>query len=349
MGLYKGGDLMLTPRKIEVFTAIVKEFINTAEPVGSKTLIDNYKLNYSSATIRNEMQDLERLGLLEKTHTSSGRVPSSKGYRFYVEHLMEAQPNTSVELAIKTIFSDRRIGIDEAIKKSSEILSHMTNLTSVVLGPSGMKELLKKVELIPLNERSAMAVFETESGHTENRIFNFEDDVSLSDIENCTSILNDRLVGTPLSEVIDKMESLRPILSARLVQYEMLFEAFAGAFVKFAQDEVYFTGETNMLYQPEFSNVDKMRQLLSMLEDSQMWRELSVGHEHVKLKKSKHSELHWIDDMAVISSTFDTNGVNKHQLMLVGSSRMDYGPIVSLIEYVSSMIEEVYGKGGNDE
>ena len=339
---------MLTPRKIEIFSAIVKEFINTAEPIGSKTLIEKYNINVSSATIRNEMSDLEKMGLLEKTHTSSGRVPSSKGYRFYVEHLMEETPNTAVEIAIQTIFSDRRMGIDEAIRQSSEILSHMTNLTSVVLGPSANHEVLHSVKLVPLNERSAMALFETESGHAESRIFNFDGDVSLSDIENCTQILNDRLKGTKLFEVIDKMDSIRPILSERLVQYEMLFEAFAGAFVKFAQDEVYFTGENNILYQPEFSNVDKMRQLLSMLEDSQMWRELSVGHEHVRLKKSDHSELHWIDDVAVIASTFTQSDESKHQLMLVGPSRMDYSSIISLVEYVSEMIEEVYGKGGND-
>ncbi len=340
---------MLTPRKIEIFKAIVKEFINTAEPIGSKTLIDKYNLSYSSATIRNEMQDLERIGLLEKTHTSSGRVPSSSGYRFYVEHLMETESNNSVELALDTIFSDRRIGIDEAIKRSSEILSHMTKLTSVVLGPSGMNEALKNVKLIPLNDRSAMAIFTTESDHSENRIFKFEDDVNLNDIENCTNILNDRLVGTPLSQVIDKMESIRPILSQRIVQYEVLFEAFVGAFLRFAQDEVYFSGQNNMMMQPEFANVEKMRELMSMLEDSQMWRELSVGHEHVKLKKSKHSELHWIDDMAVISSSFDTLNDTGHKLMLVGPSRMDYGSIVSLVEYVSELIEEVYGKGGSDE
>lgn len=340
---------MLTARRIEIFTAIVKEFINTAEPVGSKTLIEKYYLSYSSATIRNEMQELERMGLLEKTHTSSGRVPSSEGYRFYVEHIMEDESNSTVELALSSIFSDRRISIDEAIRQSSEILAHMTNLTSVVLGPNGMNQLLKSVQLIPLNDMSAMAVFVTDSGHAEHRIFNFDEKVDLNDIEKCTTILNDRLVGTPLSQVVDKMESIRPILSDRLVQYEVLFEAFVGAFVKFAQDEVYFTGQNNMLNQPEFANVEKMRQLMNMLENSQMWQELSVGHEHVQLKRGNASELHWIDDMAVISSSFNTSKDESHKLMVVGPSRMDYSRIVSLVEYVSELIKEVYGKVGEDE
>lgn len=340
---------MLTQRKVEVFKAIVQEFINTAEPVGSKTLIEKYNLNYSSATIRNEMHDLEEMGLLEKTHTSSGRIPSTKGYHFYVEHLMENVENQAVEHALAQIFSDRRLGIDEAIRQSSEILSQMTNLTSVVLGPGSHHDILKSIQLIPLSENSAMAVFVTESGHAEHRIFNFEDQINIKDIETCTKIFNDRLKGTKLSEVIDKMESIRPILSKRLDRYEQLFEAFVGAFLNFAQDEVYFSGEKNMLYHPEFANIEKLRQLMGMLENSQMWRELSQGHEHMSLRKSKHSELMWVDDMAVISSSFISDDDSEHKLMVVGPSRMEYGRVVSLIEYVSQLIETVYGKGGRDE
>ncbi|QIK70264.1 heat-inducible transcription repressor HrcA [Erysipelothrix sp. HDW6C] len=340
---------MLTPRKVEIFRAIVTEFINTAEPVGSNTLIEKFNLPYSSATIRNEMSDLEKEGLIEKTHTSSGRVPSTKGYRFYVEHLMEDEGNRSVENAIAQVFSDRRLDIDEAIRQSSDIISHMTNLTAVVLGPSAADQILKSVQLIPLNELSAMAVFVTESGHAENRIFNFESQVSVEDIEQCTVILNERLKGTKLGDIVEKMEGLRPILSVKLVQYEVLFEAFVGAFVKFAQSEVYLSGERNMLYQPEFSNIEKLRQLMGMLENSEMWREISINHENLRLTKGSHSELVWVDDMAVVSSKFQLTENSEHQLMVVGPNRMEYGRVVSLIDYVSEMVEKVYGKGGQDE
>lgn len=340
---------MLTPRKVEIFKAIVTEFINSAEPIGSNTLIDKFNLPYSSATIRNEMSDLEKMGLIEKTHTSSGRVPSTKGYRFYVEHLMEDQENASVEHAIAQVFSDRRLDIDEAIRQSSDIISHMTNLTAVVLGPSAEAEILKSVQLIPLNELSAMAVFVTETGHAENRIFNFEQRVSIEDIEQCTIILNERLKGSRLGDVVEKMESIRPLLAAKLHQYEVLFEAFVGAFVKFAQSEVYLSGEHNMLYQPEFSNIEKLRQLMAMLENSQMWQELSINHENIRLQKGTHSELMWVDDMAVVSSTLKLGDDSEHQLMVVGPNRMEYGRVVSLIDYVSELVNEVYGKGGPNE
>lgn len=340
---------MLTPRKIEIFTAIVKEFVNTAEPVGSKTLIEKYGLAYSSATIRNEMQDLEKLGLLEKTHTSSGRVPSTKGYRFFVEHLMEEESNQILESSIAQIFADRHLSIEEVIRQSCDILSQMTKLTSVVLGPSANDEVLKSVQLLPLNDFSAMAIFVTQSGHIEHRIFNFESQIYVVDLQACTSILNERLQGTLLSEIVEKMNSLRPILSKRISQYEVLFEAFVAAFMKFAQDEVYFSGQNNMLYQPEFANIDKLKQLTHMLENSQMWRELSSGHDHVRLKKGEHSELMWLDDMAIISGSFTVDEDQEHRLMVVGPSRMEYSRVVALIEYVTSMIERVYGKGIEDE
>lgn len=340
---------MLTPRKVEIFKAIVKEFINTAEPIGSKLLIEKYNMNYSSATIRNEMQDLEKLGLLEKTHTSSGRVPSSKGYRFYVEHFMEDEIHESVESAIAQIFSNRRLGVEEAIRQSVDILTQMTSLTSMVLGPASHTDQLKSIQLIPLNDTSAMAVFVTETGHAEHRMFDFKNSVSAEEMQSCTEILNDRLKGTPLSDVVDKMESLKPILDKQLVQYEIVFEAFVNAFMKFAQDEVYMSGRDNMLYQPEFASVEKLKQLTEMLENSHVWKEIASNRNSISLKKGEHSELVWLDDMAVVSSSFFLEDDEEHTLMVVGPSRMEYGRVVSLVEFVTTMIEDVYGKGGDNE
>lgn len=132
---------MLTERQIKIFKAIVDVFTKTAEPVGSKALMDVLDFSCSSATIRNEMAALEEIGLLEKTHTSSGRIPSSKGYRFYVEHLMEKQLDDSVKNSLQKVFSERHYSIEEIVKKSCDILSQMTSLTSVVLGPESRSQL----------------------------------------------------------------------------------------------------------------------------------------------------------------------------------------------------------------
>ncbi|MEG0469307.1 MAG: heat-inducible transcriptional repressor HrcA, partial [Longicatena sp.] len=168
---------MLTNRQTLIFKAIVDEFTRTAEPVGSKSLMDMLDFVCSSATIRNEMAALEELGLLEKTHTSSGRIPSSKGYRFYVEHLMEKQLDDTVKNSLTQIFSERHYSIEEIVKKSCDILSQMTSLTSIVLGPESRTQTLQHIQLFPLSERSAVAVFITDHGHTENKTFNFNTDV----------------------------------------------------------------------------------------------------------------------------------------------------------------------------
>lgn len=340
---------VLTPRKLSIFKAIVEEFISTAEPVGSKTLMEKYNIEYSSATIRNEMGELEELGLLEKTHTSSGRVPSSKGYRFYVEHLMSNGIDTQFETALSQVFFDRQRNIDDVIKLSCDILSQMTNLTSVVLGNEASDQKLREVRLVQLNERSSMAIFITDGGHIEHRIFNFSTDVSVEDLSSFTQILNERLIDTPLPELVEKLESIRPILASQLNHYEVLFESFVDAFVKFANENVYTSGERNMMYQPEFSTVEKLRDITNFLEDSSMWHDISRGKGDLKLKKSEHSELVWIDDLAIVSSSVRISEDDQRKLMVVGPSRMDYDRIVSMIEYVTKMIEQVYGKDNEDE
>ncbi len=340
---------MLSKRKVEIFKAIVEEFIQTAEPVGSKGLLEKYQMDYSSATTRNEMMELESMGLLEKTHTSSGRIPSTQGYRFYVEHLMEDRVDDRIEFAIAQVFSDRRLNIEEIIKRSCDILSQMSNLTSVVLGPDAIYQRLESIQLLPLHERSAVAIFVTSEGHTESRIFNFESDVSIEDIQACCGVLNQRLKGTPLNEVVEKMLIIKPILANTVVRYEMLFEAFINAFIRFASDNIYFSGLNNLMYQPEFADVEKLKQMLKMLENSQLWRTIGSGKGDVLLKKGEHSQLIWMDDMAVVSSKFSLGGKEEGQLMVVGPTRMEYDRVLSMLETIAIAIERIYGKGGIDE
>ncbi|MEA4873792.1 MAG: heat-inducible transcriptional repressor HrcA [Anaerorhabdus sp.] len=337
---------MLTQRRIDIFKAIVDEFIQSAEPVGSKTLMEKYELPYSSATIRNDMQFLEELGYLEKTHTSSGRIPSTQGYKFYCENLLEVKLDQKMEVAIKELFSDRQLNLDEAIKQSCNMLSQMTNLTSGVLGPDASMQRLEHIKIFPINERSAVCVFITDSGYTENRTFNFQDDVSLEDIEHCCSILNDRLRGTYIQDVVDKMQALRPILSENVKRHEILFQAFVKAFMKFASENIYFSGQNKLLYQPEFSDIEKLKQLMTMMENNTLWRQLGKQSQELIVKTQDGSELMWLDDVAVVTSKFRVSDNEEGQLMIVGPSRMDYDRVTSLLEYVSSTIEKIYGSGG---
>ena len=334
---------MLSERRLEIFKAIVYEFIRHAEPVGSKTLIEKYKWNYSSATVRNEMSALEEMGLLEKPHTSAGRIPSTKGYQFYTQYLMEeTDENEQLKHSLQLVFSDRSQTVEEALMHSVEILAEMTNLTSGMLGNEATSQCLADIKVVEIDETRALVIFETDGNHRESKVFVLEDQVSISDLERYVKILNDRLVATPLPQIVEKMESLRPILKKSIMRYESLFEAFSRAFIKFASDRMYFSGKNNLLNQPEFSDVDKLRELLNLLEGSSLWADINMGRGDLRLKTGEHSETIWIDELAVVTSEINVKGDSTHQLVVVGPSRMEYSKVVSLVEYIAQMIEEVY-------
>ena len=334
--------MLLTNRQIAIFKAIVDEFTKTAEPVGSKRLIDLLDFSCSSATIRNEMAALEEMGLLEKTHTSSGRIPSSKGYRFYVENLMEKQLDEGIKDSLQEVFRQRHFSMDEVVKKSCEILSQMTSLTSVVLGPESRYQTLQHVQLFPLTERSAVAVFITDHGHTENKTFHFQADASLEDIKTCCNILNDKLVGTPICNVVERMKEIEPLIASHVARHEVLFEAFVSAFMKFASEHVYCSGQSNMLYQPEFADIEKLKELMKMLEDSSLFRQIANHEGNVAIEIGGENNLIQMDNVAVVSSRFKMNDKEEGELMIVGPTRMQYNRVVALMEYMSKVLEDMY-------
>jgi len=334
---------LLSQRQVEILKTIVDEFIISAEPVGSKTLMEKYHLPYSSATIRNEMSDLESLGYLEKTHTSSGRIPSTEGYRYYVENLLEGKIDQQLSLAIKDIFSDRQQNVEDVIKRSCDILSQMTNLTSMVLGPEAMDQTLEHINLFPLDNNQAVAVFITNQGHTENRLFTFNEAISVDELARCCVILNDRLSGTRLNEIIEKLQLIKPLLAKSINQYEMVFKAFFDAFLKFAESNYYMSGANNLINQPEFADVNKLKQLLIMFENSGIWRDIKHTQGALTLERNPHSSLVWVDNMAVISSTLNLTQEQTGQLMVIGPSRMQYARVLALMEFLSDAIEKIYG------
>ncbi len=336
---------MVTTRQATILKAIVEEFIKTAQPVGSKTLMTTYKLPYSSATIRNEMMALENENLLEKTHTSSGRIPSTLGYRYYVEHLMDPIINEEEKQEIATVFDNSKFSFEEAIQKSCDVVSHMTSLTSIVLGPDAKSQKLRHIKMFPIDEQTAVAVFITDQGHTENKTFHFDESVSVDDITKCTEILNDRLSGTPVEQIAEKMESIKPILAKEVKRAEVLFNAFLQAFIKFASRSMYYSGAGNMLYQPEFSDIDKLKDLMKMLEDSSAWKQITSNANSTALKNADNdSELIWTDDYAIATKKLMTDDKEQAQLMVLGPRRMNYEEILSILNYTAEVFKQHYGK-----
>ena len=335
-------------RRDRILKLIVEHFIKTAQPVGSQTLINEYGMSYSSATIRAEMNALEGDGLLEKTHTSSGRVPSSKGYRYYIEHLREKSVSDEFKYQMQAILDQKTQSIDNVIKESCEILSQMTSLASIVLGPNAKEEKLASVQIIPLSSTSATCVFVTDQGYVENKTFALSEEVQLSDIENCVKLLNERLKGTAISELVAKMEAIRPLLSDYVVDKDIIYQAMLEAFVGFAKDRLNTYGTDNLFDQPEFANdASKIRHLLELFESPEVFREVedeTPGDISIHIGGEGDEE-----DVSIISAKVKIPGSKEGSVAIVGPKRMDYDQVVSSMEYLLEELERRYASNNRKE
>lgn len=330
-------------RRDKVLKLIVEHFIKTAQPVGSKTLIEEYGLNYSSATIRSEMNALEVDGYLEKTHTSSGRVPSSKGYRYYIDNLRERSVSDEFKYQMQTILDQKVQSIEEVIKESCEILSQMTSLASIVLGPNVSKEKLVSVQIIPISKTSATCVFVTDQGYVENKTFVISENTKPSDVESCVKLLNERLRGTSISELVPKMKLIRPLLNDYVIDHDVLYQAMLEAFVGFAKDRLSAYGKDELFSQPEFANdAQKIRKLLGLFESPEIFRvvEDEVDSNDISIRIGGENEDD--DDVSIISAKVKIPGQNEGSIAIVGPKRMDYDQVVSAMEYLIKELEKHY-------
>ena len=232
------------------------------------------------------------------------------------------------------------------------MLSELTQLTTVALGPNSDYERLQNITLVPLSEHSVTAIIVTDKGHVENRMFNIKNNAYLEDLTNCVDVMNDLLDGTPINQVAFRLErDVKPILSARIKEHEVLFNAFLEAFMKFANSNIYFSGKENMLYQPEYNDVNKLRKLVSAFENSQSWKNLEPLsiEEGVSVRIGSDSPIKDLNDVSVISASFKTGKESKGSISVIGPTRMPYEKVVSLVEYISKTIEHVLLSDEDDE
>lgn len=316
----------------------VELFIKTAQPVGSKLLIEAYDLEYSSATVRAEMNALEQAGFLEKPHTSSGRVPSKTGYEYYVSNLRERVVSDNFRQQVASVINQKTKSVEEIINESCNILSQMTNLVSVSLGPAQTGEVLKSIQLVPLDKNVATAIFVTDQGYVEHKTFKVPEKSSVAEISKVVSIFNERLVGTRISEVVEKMDLLSPLLKDHIIEQEVLTNAFTEAFIRYAKDRLALYGKESLLEQPEFINdSEKLRKLISILDDSEKLRALMAGDEDLTINIGQSYE-----DLSFITANVMLPGNQIGQIALVGPKRMDYNGALMALEYVTDELEKYF-------
>ncbi len=331
---------MLGSRQKDLLKAIVEEHIKTARPVGSKSLCKRFKC--SSATIRNDMAFLEELGYLEKTHISSGRIPSEDGYRYYVDNLMKPKEISGEDmLKLQTIFSNNKLSLNDAIIKSLEIVSDITNYTSIVLGKASVNSFLKKVEIIPLDEKSLVAVVITDKGYVQNKTVELTEKVDPVEIMKTTELLNKMLVGTPINEVSKRLEyEIKPIIGNYVKNYEILYNAFYEALSNFSADkDVHFSGKANILKQPEFSTVDDIKNIISKFESEDVVSKIEGTDNEVKVYIGKDSEFD--DNVTIVKTKYKTES-KEGTIAIIGPKRMQYDRVVTMLELIKSHIEKKY-------
>lgn len=330
---------MINERQKELLKLIVEDYIKTARPVGSKAICELLKC--SSATVRNEMSALEELGLLEKTHTSSGRIPSEKGYRYYVDHIMQPKELTGEDmLNLQTIFHNQSLALSDVIVRSMEIVSDLTHYTSIVLGGSSNQNKISKVEVVPIDETHLVAIVITDKGHVEHKNMQVEEKVSINEIKQTVDLINKFIIGTPLNEVSKKLEyEVKPKIAASVKQQRAIYEALYNAFNELQGDDdvVKVNKPSNILKEPEFDDTSKMRAILKKFEDKELIKNIEEQDSGINVYIGSESEFD--DDVSIIKTKYNIAG-EEGTIALIGPKRMEYDRVMTLLQYIKDNIEE---------
>ncbi len=326
-------------RQKKLLKEIVESYIKFVKPVGSQALCKKFKL--SSATIRNEMAALEKLGYLEKNHVSSGRVPSELGYKYYVDNLMKPKELNGEEmLKLQTIFQNQHLQINDAITKCMEIIADLTNYTSVVLGKNSSDNTLQQVNIIPLDNNQIIALVCTNKGIVENKKFNIPENIYMEELVKTCEIINKMLIGTPINEVSQRLEfDIKPIISKTIKQYEAVYEIFYDAFNDFTKNSsnVFFSGKTNILKQPEYDNIDEIKRIVNKFEDESLVRKIEENSDGINVYIGEESEFD--PNVTIIKSKFNING-EEGTIAIVGPKRMEYDRVIGLLEYINKELKD---------
>ena len=326
----------LDARKKRVLQAIVDDYIESAEPVGSRTLARKYDLGVSPATIRNEMADLEMLGYLEQLHTSSGRIPSSKGYRFYVDGLIPPKPVSDEE-------KERVKRIDEVFQETARIISQVTKNVSLVLAPQMTQAAFRCLQFLPLDDRRVITVLMTDAGFIENKILEMPNGSSFEDFQRMASVINKNLAGHTLSTIDHPaLAKIRDEIQDEPL-YESALEVINRALDSGKRERLYLGGTTQMLEQPEFHDVEKVKETLLVLEKEELMKDVLHAHmgDGLEVTIGQENEDSHFKDSSIITATYHLDGELLGTIAVLGPTRMEYAKAMSLLEYMNSNLTEV--------
>ena len=322
---------MIDERKQRILQAIIDDYISSAEPVGSRTLARKHDLGVSPATIRNEMADLEMLGYLEHIHTSSGRIPSSKGYRFYVDGLIPPKPVTDEERALIDRWYKARVKrIDEVFQETARLISQVTRNVSMVLAPQVSQAAFRCLQFLPLDEQRVIAVIMTDAGFVENKIVGMPSGATFEDFQRMAGVINHCLAGCTLRSIQGPaLKQIRDEIREESL-YEAALEVIQRALDSEKRERLYLGGTRHMLEQPEFHDVEKIKDILHAHMGDGL--EVTIGQENENRR---------IKDCSIITATYHLDGELLGTIAVLGPTRMEYAKAMSLLEYMNTNLADV--------
>lgn len=336
-------DDELSERKMQILKTLIDDYVQTAQPVGSRTISRKYELGLSSATIRNEMADLEEMGYITQPHTSAGRVPSDKGYRFYVDHLMQAYTLAMEEIQqIRTVMDLHMDEINSLIHRASNIISLITGYTSIAISPSLTKVMLKTVQLVPVDEKKALVVVVSSGGIVKNRVVRLETDTDSDMLLRLSNYLHDKLNGQvientqfPAIEDIVREIGITPGVASDIL------EGVAQCLRGIEQSELIMNGTMNLLNHPEFSDLLKVREVLELFNDQEVIKALmnaAMRKSGLNVQIGKENPLETMRDCSLVTASYSLGNNDVGALGIIGPTRMSYAKVVSSMRYIQKLI-----------
>lgn len=328
-------------RQKSILNAIVESYVDTATPVGSRVIARRFRNAMSPATIRNVMADLEEMDLIMQPHTSAGRVPTDKGYRFYVDSLLEPKHLTREEESIVNKLIHQVGGdIEYVMQNASKAISLITNVAGFVLTPRLKRSIFKHIELFNIDDSRILAVILTTSGFVKNSIMEYEEHVTKHELMRITEFLNSELEGISLGEI--KSYLTRKLLEERDSFYTFLKRAMdilAVPDLFRADDHLYFEGAACIMSHPEFADVKKARLFLRACEDKKGLLSLlnqDMDSEGVKIHIGKENVDSEVQDMSIVTCNYEVNNMTVGAIAAIGPTRMEYGKVISVLKHISS-------------
>lgn len=329
----------LSPRQREILQAIIEDYISNAMPVGSRTISKNFAL--SSATIRNEMSDLEDLGYLEQPHTSAGRVPSEKAYRFYVDNLIKLSTLSLPEIEYIKNYYDKRIGqTGEVLTDAARVISDLTQYVSIVTPPKSKNINVASIQLMPVNPMTAMVVLLTDTGMIQNTPITLPRSVTIEELNSMSALLNRMFAGKSVDEI---HPGAQYIVENEIADQKQIFDAICtvlSARLKQKQERLVIEGASKMLGHQEFNDVEKVRGFLQLLEENQRLGEIVNENEDGVSVRIGHET--GLGDVSIVTATYSARGKDLGKIGVIGPTRMQYDKVLSVLDQVGKTLSDIF-------